>query len=941
MLSNVSEKTMHLVRWGVTCGWLLLIFSLFYDPISSILTNPQTSWSPFKLNPEACISVQGDCFPVTPYPMGASLFWGLIIPVGVFVLLVFGHEFWRRICPLSFLSQIPRALGIQRQIKHQDPKTGKIHSELAKIKADSWLARNHTYLQFAFLYIGVCGRVLFFDSHRLILGCFLLFTIILAIIIGYLFAGKSWCQYFCPMGPVQLFYAEPRGLITSVAHQGDKVAITQSMCRRITEEGTEQSACVACQSPCVDIDAERSYWDHLKRKDYKFLYYSYAGLAVGYFLCYYFYAGNWSYLLSGAWARQENQLATLLAPAIYFQGQIIPIPRLVFVPLFIGLFCFLGYEIGKQLEKIYKTFKKQTNSNLTDQQLQHQIFTLYTFIVFNVFFVFGGRSYVSKLPIQLQYCFNILIVLVSTLWVYRTWGRSLEIYSRESLASRLRKQLIKLKLDISRFLEGRSIESLNPDEVYVLAKILPGFTGEKRMQAYKGVFREALEEGYVTPSNSLEQLQQMRQELGISEQEHDTILTELSVENPELFDPNQKRSKENQLRLQSFRQQLTKMVKGKRRRGATGLGKELLKVVKKEKSISEVLQKDEKQMGLLTQEYGITAEEEAQILADLNPENKLLQKGTILLTQLQPLGEAYRILQPQAAYPQDSLFKAGLNLLTRHLEGKQKVIVKGIFEILEQLNDQGEATYLGLAVASLTPSMVSYSLKDYQQNWLNRLDETLTTRMEHQVTLTSSKSSFSPSILSTQLESLLPESDSLVKGISLYLLSQLNLPDTQTQAQQMLDHYVMLNPLVKEIAQKIIYPLDYPELSVIEKVLYLSESELFNSLQGEILINLAYQTQEKNYKVSETILQQGQANADLLLLIKGVVQSQQGKQSKKIFPITLLNYLDILGQNPSQFTFVSSSNSCILSIEGSMFDELLNKDKTFIRQLLQKGFSKI
>ncbi len=61
------------------------------------------------------------------------------------------------------------------------------------------------------------------------------------------------------MAPVQLFYAEPRGLITSIAHQGDKATITQSMCRRMTPEGKEQSACVACQSPCVDIDAEQSY----------------------------------------------------------------------------------------------------------------------------------------------------------------------------------------------------------------------------------------------------------------------------------------------------------------------------------------------------------------------------------------------------------------------------------------------------------------------------------------------------------------------------------------------------------------------------------------------------------------------------------------------------------------------------------------------------------
>ena len=139
--------------------------------------------------------------------------------------------------------------------------------------------------------------------------------------------------------------------------------------------------------------------------------------------------------------------------------------------------------------------------------------------------------------------------MVSTLWVYRTWGRSPKLYSRKSLASRLRKQLSKLQLDVSRFLERGSLESLNPNEVYVLAKILPGFTGEKRLQAYKGVLREALQEGYANSSNSLELLQHMRQQLEISEKEHLTVLTELGVEDPDLLNPSKQRTRETLVRM--------------------------------------------------------------------------------------------------------------------------------------------------------------------------------------------------------------------------------------------------------------------------------------------------------------------------------------------------------------------------------------------------------
>jgi hypothetical protein len=96
-----------------------------------------------------------------------------------------------------------------------------------------------------------------------------------------------------------------------------------------------------------------------------------------------------------------------------------------------------------------------------------------------------------------QYLFTVVITALSTLWLYRTWQRNPNLYSREGLTSRLRKQLAKLNLDIGRFLEGRSLDDLTVDEVYVLAKILPGFSKEKRLQVYKGVLQEAIEQGDV------------------------------------------------------------------------------------------------------------------------------------------------------------------------------------------------------------------------------------------------------------------------------------------------------------------------------------------------------------------------------------------------------------------------------------------------------------
>jgi hypothetical protein len=311
MFGQVSERRMHFVRWVLTSGWLLLIASLLYDPLSPWLTQPGNVWSPLRINSAVCVKVQGVCLQEQPYALGTTIFWGAVVPSSIFILLIFGHELWRRICPLSFLSQIPRALGWQRQIKRENAKTGKARYELVKVKPGSWLGRNYRYLQFGLLYLGLCARILFINSDRLALAVWFGVTIAGAIAVGYLYGGKSWCQYFCPMAPVQSIYAEPSGLFASKAHIGDQ-QITQSMCRTVGEDGKEQSACVACQNPCIDIDAERNYWDGVAQSEQKVLYYGYVGLVVGYFCYYYLYAGNWDYYFSGAWAHQENLRETLL-----------------------------------------------------------------------------------------------------------------------------------------------------------------------------------------------------------------------------------------------------------------------------------------------------------------------------------------------------------------------------------------------------------------------------------------------------------------------------------------------------------------------------------------------------------------------------------------------------------------------------------------------------
>ncbi|NEP10218.1 MAG: 4Fe-4S binding protein [Symploca sp. SIO2C1] len=530
MISRVSEKTMHIVRWGLAIGWLVLIVSLFYDPISHHLTDPNNLLSPFRdhiisqgSNPAQCVKMQGECLNQEPYQMGARIFWGMVVPSAIMIVLVFGHETWRRICPLYFLSQIPRALGLPTRLK---------------IDNNSWLLRNHLYLQFALLFIGLNCRILFINSARPVLGLFLILTILSAITVVFLYGGRSWCHYVCPFGLVQMVFTGPRGLLDSEAHKAPSKSITQSMCRTVDQTtGQEKSACISCKSSCLDIDSERAYWNDLTKPGRKLSQYGYLGLVIGYFVYSGLYAGNFDYYFSGSWTHDKNQLTTLLKPGFYIFNQPIAIPKLIAVPLTLTFFVGMSCLICSQIEKVIRAYGKRHNPNIPREQVLHQVFSLCTFVAFNTFFIYGGRPEILRLPIPLQLTFNALVVLVSSLWLYRTWGRSAQQYTKESLANSFRRQLKKLSIDFSKVLEGRCLDQLKPDELYVLAKVLPNSTQLDRWQIYKGVLQEALEEKRVEPSQSLEALKPMRQKLSLSYEDHYAALTELCSEKPHLLYP--------------------------------------------------------------------------------------------------------------------------------------------------------------------------------------------------------------------------------------------------------------------------------------------------------------------------------------------------------------------------------------------------------------------
>ncbi|MBD2429243.1 cyclic nucleotide-binding domain-containing protein [Phormidium sp. FACHB-1136] len=914
MFAQIPERRMHWIRWVVTTGWVLLILSLFFDPWTAALTQPDHPWSPLRLTGE-CVPVQGVCVEETPQPIGATLFWGAIVPSGIFILLVFSHELWRRICPLSFLSQIPRALGWQRQFKRENPKTGKVRYELAKVRPESWLGRNYLYVQFAYLFVGLCGRILFFNADRLVLGGWLVFTIVAAMAVGYFYGGKSWCQYICPMAPVQTVFSEPRGLLGSQAHTSES-RITQSMCRTVEADGSEKSACVACQSPCFDIDSERTYWDGLRRRDEAVMRYGYLGLMVGYFVYYYLYAGNWDYYFSGVWNRDPNQLAALFSPGLYLGGQAIAIPKLVAVPLVLGAFTLGGIGLGTLIANRAKGYSRKSVAPNPDR-VQHRIFVIVAFIAFNFFFFFAGRPLLRLTPGWVQFGFDGLVLFLSTLWLQQSWHRSPERYTRENLASRFRNQLAKLGLEVAALLDGRSLDDLHADEVYVLAKVLPDFTREKRHQAYKGVVREALAEGYINTANSLDVLQQMRQELGISADEHQEILEELGVEDPDLLNPDRQRSLENQVRISGYQRSLER----------------LLRLQQAQPNL--MAEAEVPSLQSLRQEYAITPQEEAWVLSGLSAQGRQKAEGLMAcLREWLAYDHALTLPALQAQAPV-------VDLVLAVVRRKQGLIVRSLLETLATL-PATEALPLAQTLAQTLNSVTPSPLADYlASDLLDQLAPEVVNLL--QATPPEPAAPLAPPTDTdtlSYLANLIDHPNPLVPAAALFLIAQIDPARAQGVCQTLAPEAT--SALTQATAQVIQSHTAAPDLAAIpdlEKVVYLAHSDFFSQLQPKTLLALAALTEVRTYAPGDAITHAGDTCRELLILINGEAsihyQRAEGVVEERFHPGQTLDELEVLAHaNLDNAILADGDHTRILAVPVDAFDSLIDHDPDFARRVI-------
>lgn len=471
MFAKAPERRMVSVRMILFIAWIVLIVSLFWDPVTPVLTQPD-SGTPFALSNKQ-VMVQGQILEQKPYAMGARMFWTMILPCVPLFLMVFGHEAWRRICPLSFASRIPYYLGLQWLRKTFNRQTGKVERRPAVIAQDSFLARWHFPLQFIFLSAGVTARLLFINSDRAVFAFFFIGIITAAIITGFLYGGKTWCNYLCPIAPMQRIYTMPRGILETPAH-APKQAVSQSMCR-VPGKDSDQSVCVSCIQACPDVDLERSYWEIFMRPGSRFAYYGYYGMVLMFYVYYYLYSGGWDYYFSGAWTHEENaQLNQLMNPGFFINGQSYNIPKIIAAPLAMTAAILLAYAFWFGVELLYARIARRVKPGISQETIRHHMLMVCAWATFNTFYLFAGRPNIALMPLWLQTTVNTTIVTASTIWLMMNIRRRAEDHAEESLAAALRSRVKQSYESVKDFVRGKPVENLDAREVNILAKLAKG-----------------------------------------------------------------------------------------------------------------------------------------------------------------------------------------------------------------------------------------------------------------------------------------------------------------------------------------------------------------------------------------------------------------------------------------------------------------------------------
>jgi hypothetical protein len=478
---------------------------------------------------------------------GNRLTWTICIAALPFFWMVFGYHLWRRICPLAVMGQIGRLVG--------KPGTK---------KAGDWMGRNYLLVQLGLMIVALSLRLCGTNGSALWLASFLGVVAVAAILTSFVYAGKTWCNFICPVGMVEKIHTEPAKGATG----GGELT---SQC----------TPCVACKKHCPDIDLEQGYWKEATERPRRIAYFAWPGIVVAFYTFYFLmHPAGWDYYWSGTWAYDGAHALD--------QFDLIPaLPVAVAAPLTLiafGLGSFLVFHViesaihGRLLAKEVAARKpaelSDEDRSAIQARVRHGMLAFCGLVAFNAFYLFAGQPTLRQLPEWVGDGWTLLVVFASTAMFVRRFARREDKYVHEKFAQKI----------LKKWEWGDAPPSDDLKDIYLLHTERTK-QRESRLRAYKETVREMVADGTVT-RGELVILDSLRAQLGISDKDHQKIIGELSSEERQLFDPAYQGSVESRLAREQYRKDLERIVVEAARAG-TSPSAATLEALRTERGISE------------------------------------------------------------------------------------------------------------------------------------------------------------------------------------------------------------------------------------------------------------------------------------------------------------------------------------------------------------------
>ena len=209
-------------------------------------------------------------------------------------------------------------------------------------------------------------------------------------------------------------------------------------------------------------------------------------------------------------------------------------PRLIAIPLLLVAWGMGSFLILASLERLLMLSLSHAGHRHAVELARQRTRLIATFLAINLFFRFSDPSlgaFGGLLGRALRYG----LLGLTAIWLALQWNRSSSLYRREATSASLRKQLNPFLPQLEEALDGRILDDLSPDEVFILAKGLPAQVRYSSLTIYRNVLGDLFRSGRLDRAASFRQLEELRKVLTLREEDHYAAIRELAVLDPALL----------------------------------------------------------------------------------------------------------------------------------------------------------------------------------------------------------------------------------------------------------------------------------------------------------------------------------------------------------------------------------------------------------------------